>query len=69
MADCSFTDVSVDWDFIESWGSTMLQGRSLKASLGRLCLGAIVYHFWRQRNDLLHCNTPCTEEFIIAQIK
>lgn len=53
MDDCSFTDVSVDWEFVESWGSSMLQGRSLKASLGKLCIGAVVYHLWRQRNDLL----------------
>jgi hypothetical protein len=24
MADCSFTDVPVDWEFVESWGSSML---------------------------------------------
>jgi hypothetical protein len=69
MADCSFLNVPLDWDSIESWGSAILHRKSLKACLGRLCLGAMVYQLWRQRNDLLHCNTPRTEEAILAQIK
>jgi hypothetical protein len=43
--------------------------KKLKASLSRLCLGATIYNLWRQRNDLLHNNTPCTKEAIMARIK
>jgi hypothetical protein len=47
----------------------MLIGKSLKACLGRLCLGATVYHLWRHRNDLIHLKIPRSEEAILAQIK
>jgi hypothetical protein len=57
MTECSFKNVPLDLDNIESWGAAELQGKGFKASLGRLCLGATVYHLWRQRNDLLHCVT------------
>jgi hypothetical protein len=69
MADWSFVEVPFDWESIESWGSSMLHEKSFKACLKRLCLGATVYHLWRQQNDLLHCNTPRMEEAILAQIK
>jgi len=69
MADCSLINVPVEWDCIESWGNTMLIGKSLKACLGRLCLGATVYHLWRHRNDLIHLKIPRSEEAILAQIK
>jgi hypothetical protein len=69
MAECSFKNIPLDWDYIESWGAAELQGKGLKASLGRLCLGATVYHLWKQRNDLLHCNKPRTEEAILKQIR
>jgi len=47
----------------------VLIGKSLKACLGRLCLGATVYHLWRHRNNLIHSKTPRSEEAILAQIK
>jgi hypothetical protein len=46
-----------------------MTGRSFKATLERLSLGAIVDQLWRQRNELMHHNTPRTEESILAQIK
>ncbi len=46
-----------------------MTGRSFKATLERLGLGATVYQLWRQRNDLLHHNPPRTEESILAQTK
>jgi hypothetical protein len=46
----------------------MLQGKNLKACLGRLCLGAVIYHIWRHRNDIQHGNTPKSEEAIVANI-
>jgi hypothetical protein len=69
MTECSFKNVPLDWNNIQSWGAAELQGKSLKASLGRLCLGATVYYLWQQRNDLLHCNKPRTEEAILKQIR
>jgi hypothetical protein len=54
---------------MDSWGNAMQHGKSLKACLGQLCLGAIVYHLWKQRNDLPHFHTPRTEEAIFDQIK
>lgn len=47
----------------------MLQGKNLKVNLGRLCLGATMYNLCRQRNDLLHNNTPYIEEAILAHIR
>jgi hypothetical protein len=44
MADCSFLNVPLDWEGIEVWCLKALQEKSLKARLGRLCLGATVYH-------------------------
>jgi hypothetical protein len=69
MSECSIFLAPLDWDDIPSWGVVVLRGRSLKATLGRLNLGATVYQLWKQRNDLLHHNTPRTEESIFAQIK
>ncbi len=69
MADCSFRNVPLDWEDIEDWCVKVLQGKSLKASLGRLCLGATVYNLWNQRNDLLHNHTLRTEEAIMARIR
>jgi hypothetical protein len=69
MADCFIFNVPLDWENIEEWSLKVLQGKNSKASLGRLCLKANVYNLWRQRNDLLHNNTPCTEEAILAQIR
>jgi hypothetical protein len=68
MAECSFLNVPLDWENTESWRAAVLHGKSLKASLGRLCLGDTVHHLWRQQNDLQHCNTPRKEESILAQI-
>jgi hypothetical protein len=46
-----------------------VKGKSLKSALCKLCLGVAVYHLWRQRNDLLHGNPPCSEEAIVSHIK
>jgi hypothetical protein len=69
MADCSFLNVPLDWESIEDWCLKELKGKSLKANLGRLCLRATVYHLWKQRNNLLHNNTPRTEEALLARIR
>jgi hypothetical protein len=58
-----------DWDLVVQWSIEVMQGKSLKSSIYRLCLGAVVYHLWLQRNALLHGKNPKTEEVIPAQIK
>jgi hypothetical protein len=69
MADCFFGNFPLDWDNIEAWCLKSLHGNSLQACMGKLILGATVYSLWRQRNALLHHNSPCTEETILAGIK
>jgi hypothetical protein len=69
MAECYFYNVPLDWDDIVVWSLKVLQGKSLRAVLGRLCFGAAVYHIWKQRNDILHNNTPQTEEAILTRVR
>jgi hypothetical protein len=69
MADCSFIDPPLFWGDVVDWGNSMLQGKTLKTCLDRLCFGAVIYHIWRHRNDLQHGNTPKSEEVIVATIK
>jgi len=40
-----------------------------KASLGKLCLGACIYHLWQQRNALVHSSNLRTEETLIKHLK
>jgi hypothetical protein len=47
MAECSVLHAPLDWDDIPRWGAAVLSGRSLKATLGRLCLRATIYQLWR----------------------
>jgi hypothetical protein len=47
MAKCSILNAPLDCDAIEDWGLKVLHGRGIRASLGRLCLGAIVYNLWK----------------------
>lgn len=71
MAACSVPDPPVNWDDVVRWFKEEVHGKSLKScrSLQAICLGAAVYHLSRQRNDLLHGNTPCSKEAIVSQIK
>jgi hypothetical protein len=48
----------------------VMHGRSLKANLCKLCLirSESLPYIWRQRNDLLHGNTPRSKEALVAQI-
>lgn len=66
---CLIADPKVEWDEVTVWCSSDLKGKNLHSTLCKLSLGAIVYHLWRQRNNLLHGNIPKTEESIVAQIK
>jgi hypothetical protein len=69
MASCLIYDPFVEWEDVANWSVDVLKGKSLQISLCKLNLGATVNHIWKQRNDLLHGNTPRTEEAIVAQIK
>jgi len=50
-------------------GSLMICVEKVSKLICRLCLGATIYHLWRQRNDLFHGNMPRSEEAIIVQIR
>jgi len=69
MAECLIFDPPVDWEDIGSWSEVHLKGKSLHDTICRLCLGATIYHLWRHRNDLLHGNTPRSEELLVQQVK
>ncbi|GLT57397.1 hypothetical protein SLA2020_303720 [Shorea laevis] len=49
-------------------GGVRFKGKSLRATLCKSSLGAVVYNVWRQRNDILHGNPIKTEERIVKQI-
>jgi hypothetical protein len=53
MAECSISNAPLDWDAIEDWGLKELNGRGIRARLGRLCLGYTVYNLWKQRNAII----------------
>jgi hypothetical protein len=69
MAKCLVDDPQDDWDLVVQWSIEIMPGKSLKSSIYRLYLGAVVYRLWLQRNALLHGKTPKTEEVILAQVK
>ncbi|XP_062158796.1 uncharacterized protein LOC133866284 [Alnus glutinosa] len=69
MRDCSIPYPPVEWDDIEDWCGSVMKGDNFYASLRKLYFGAAVYHLWRQRNLLLHGETPLTEERIISKIR
>ncbi|XP_062167062.1 uncharacterized protein LOC133873362 [Alnus glutinosa] len=59
----------VDWDDVAIWCMMQLKGKSLKTRLCKLSLGAVVYHIWIQRNNLIHGNVVYSKEGLIARIK
>jgi hypothetical protein len=69
MSICLIPNPPIDWEEVVRLFVKDLQGTSLKANACRLSLAAVVYHLWRQRNALLHGNTPRTEEDIVSQVK
>jgi hypothetical protein len=68
MADCMINP-AIEWEEVERWSVSSLTGGSLWVNLCKLCLAASVYHLWKLRNDLCHCNTPRTEEAVVKQMK
>jgi hypothetical protein len=55
-------------DEVVDWAREKICGKTLQSLLGRLCVGAVIYHLWRHRNDLLHGNSLRSEEVILVQI-
>jgi len=68
MSACLFTDIPSKWEKVMTWSIATLQGKGLQASLGKLCLGACIYHLWQQRNALVHNNNLRTEVAMVKQI-
>jgi hypothetical protein len=44
MVACLFDNPPLFWDDVMKWSIAILHGMSLKSCLGRLCIGAVVYH-------------------------
>jgi hypothetical protein len=68
MSTCLFIDIPSEWEKVLTWSIATLQGKGLQASLGKLCLGACIYHLWQQRNVLVHNSNLRTEETMVKQI-
>jgi hypothetical protein len=68
MEGCLVWDPPIDWDLFLLWCNNHLKGRSLFFIVCKLCLGASVYHLWKQRNALLHGNPLHTEESLVLQV-
>jgi hypothetical protein len=58
MASCLVPVPCVDWVDVVNWSICTLKDKSRQAILCKLCLATVVYHLWRQRNELCHGNTP-----------
>jgi hypothetical protein len=64
-----YSDPPSYWDSVVVWSAARLKGKSLKSCLAKLCLGACIYHLWKQQNVILHGITLKTEEAIFGQIR
>jgi hypothetical protein len=53
MASCEFPNPPICWDEVVDSVREKICGKILQSFLGRLCVGAVIYHLWRHRNDLL----------------
>jgi hypothetical protein len=69
MFACLFTNIPSEWEKVMTWSIATLCGKGLQASLGKLCLGACIYHLWQQRNALVHSSNLRTEETLIKHLK
>ena len=61
-------DPLVIWEDVISWGITELKGKSLKVSLCKLAIGAVVYNILKLLNDLKQGNVLHTEDQILKRI-
>jgi len=65
MSTCLFTDIPSEWEKVMTWSIATLWGKGLQATLGKLCLGACIYHLWQQINALVHNINLRTEEAMV----
>lgn len=68
LRSCLILDPCVEWDDVIQWSISGLKSGGLKSVLSKLSISAVVYHLWKQRNNLKHGNSPKLEEAIIARI-
>jgi hypothetical protein len=68
MAACEFPNPPICWDEVVDWAREKICGKILQPFLGRLCVGEVIYHLWRHRNDLLRGNSLRSKEAILVQI-
>jgi hypothetical protein len=68
MSECLVSNYPSDWNEIAVWSIVALKGNNMVSCVRKLCLGAVVYHLWLQRNAILHDKTPRTKEQIISKI-
>jgi hypothetical protein len=47
MATCVFPNLFIRWDEVVDWVREKICGKTLQSYLGRLCVGAVIYHLWR----------------------
>lgn len=65
---CLVNDPRTDWEEVQEWGVKGLKQESLKGILCKFSLGAVVYHIWKQRNDIRCGNNLKNEEQILKNI-
>jgi hypothetical protein len=65
---CIVGNPYVKWEDVLEWGVNDLKGTSHKVSFCKLAIGIVIYHIWKQRNDLRHRNVLSSEEQILKRI-
>jgi hypothetical protein len=64
MRRCEVANPKFDWKDVVDWGIEELNGKSLLVVLGKLVVEAVVYHLWKQRNDIRHGNNLRPEQIL-----
>jgi hypothetical protein len=57
MKKCIQDNIPIEWEDIKSKGMKEWRGKNLKAVICKLAWGSVVYHLWRQRNDVKFGNS------------
>jgi hypothetical protein len=58
----------VKWEEVLAWSVNALKGKSLKVSLCKLAFGIVIFHLWKQKNDIRDGNVVRSEEQILKRI-
>jgi hypothetical protein len=69
MSSCMNLNMCVEWEDVIQWSVNALQGGGLKFCLCKLSFGVVMYHLWKQMNELLRGNTRKTEKAIVVRIR